>query len=65
MASNDDESDLQALLQLDALAAVAKPRRGLARKATSIPSQKSQWNLSVADTHLMNSYGLFIQGHNC
>lgn len=53
------------LPDLDALAAEAMPRRGLARKANGTPTQKTQRNFTDADSHLMKSDGHYIQGYNC
>ena len=50
---------------LEALAAEAMPRRGLARKANGTPTQKSQRNFTDPDSHLMKSDGHYIQGYNC
>ena len=50
---------------LEALAAEAMPRRGLARKANGTPTQKSQRNFTDPDSQLMKSDGHYIQGYNC
>ena len=53
------------LPDLDALAAEAMPRRGLARQANGTPTQKTQRNFTDTDSHLMKSDGHYIQGYNC
>jgi hypothetical protein len=53
------------LPDLEALAADAMPRRGLARKADGTPTTKTQRNFTDPDSHLMKSDGHYIQGYNC
>jgi hypothetical protein len=58
---------------LEPLAADAMPRRGLARKADGMPTNKTQRNHRFAegsaytdpDSHLMQSGGSNLQGYNC
>ena len=46
-------------------AAVAMPRRGLARKADGTPTNKTQRNFTDPQSHLMQSGGSYLQGYNC
>jgi hypothetical protein len=50
---------------LEALAAEAMPRRGLARMADGTPTRKTQRNFTDPDSHLMQSGGSYLQGYNC
>jgi len=50
---------------LEPLACDAMHRRGLARKADSTPTRKTQRNFSDPDSHLMQSGGSYLQGYNC
>ncbi len=50
---------------LEPLAAVAMPRRGLARKADGTPTKKSQRNFTDPESHLMQTGGSYLQGYNC
>ena len=50
---------------LEPLACVAMPRRGLARKSDGTPTRKTQRNFTDADSHLMQSGGSYLQGYNC
>ena len=50
---------------LEPLAAEAMPRRGLARKASGAPTQKSQGNFTDPGSHLTKCDGHYIQDYNC
>ena len=50
---------------LEPLATIAMPRRGLARKADSTPTKQTQRNFTDPESHLMQSGGSYLQGYNC
>jgi hypothetical protein len=41
------------------------PRRGLAHKADSSPTRRTQRNFTDPDSHLMQTGGSYLQGYNC